>query len=140
MSCLSWLFSPPFVIIITITKMVALENLDCNDLNLNSLKKLKWKNKNQDMLKCWNGIHNGGKFLCRNNWHVPFLNPFMWLNFNSNFFDIQPFLEQLVIHMNAWGFNSQNDHSQLRTLPSKATSWTPWSKLSTLTILLVFWQ
>jgi len=83
MSCLSWLFSPPFVIIITITKMVALENLDCNDLNLNSLKKLKWKNKNQDMLKCWNGIHNGGKFLCRNNWHVPFLNPFMWLNFNS---------------------------------------------------------
>jgi len=115
--------------------------LDCNDLNLNSLKKLEWKNNNQDMLKCWNGIHNGDKFLCRNNWHVPFLNPFMWLSLNSKIFnfDIQPFLEQVVIHMNAWGFNSRNDHSQLRTLPSKATSWTPWSKLSTLTILLVFW-
>jgi hypothetical protein len=62
MSCLSWLFSPPYVIVITITTMVALENLDYNDLNLNSLKELEWKNKTQDMLKCWNGIHNGGKF------------------------------------------------------------------------------
>jgi hypothetical protein len=101
----------------------------------------------------------------------PFKKPLVWLNLNSKFFnfDIQPFLEQLVIHMNVWGFNSQNDHSQtyliedftikanitwfiydfinyslklsyqLRTLPSKATSWTPKSKLSTLTILLVFW-
>jgi hypothetical protein len=42
--------------------MVTLENLDCNDLNLNSLKELEWETKNQDMLKCWNGIHNGGKF------------------------------------------------------------------------------
>jgi hypothetical protein len=42
--------------------MVALEILDYNDLNLNSLKKLKSKNKNKNMLKCWNGIHNGGKF------------------------------------------------------------------------------
>jgi hypothetical protein len=37
MNCLSWLLSPPFIAI-TMTTIVAVENLNYNDLDLNSFK------------------------------------------------------------------------------------------------------
>jgi hypothetical protein len=42
MNCLSWLLSPPHIAITMIT-IVVVEKLNYNDLDLNSLKKSKWK-------------------------------------------------------------------------------------------------
>jgi hypothetical protein len=100
--------------VVTIITIVAVKNLDCNDLDLNSLKESNGKTLDQSKLTCCNGQHNSGGFHCKNNWHVSFFKPPSRPNLDSKILnlDIQPFLEHIFMHLNMVGFNPQGDHNQ----------------------------
>ncbi len=70
MNCLSWLLSPP-LIVITMIIIILVENLDYNYLDLNSLRESKWKNIGIKTSSS-DGQHNSGGFHHKNNWHVLF--------------------------------------------------------------------
>jgi hypothetical protein len=63
------------------TTIVLVENLDYNYVDLNSLKKSKWKNFGIKASSS-DGRHNNGGFHHKNNWHVP-LKPPLRPSFNS---------------------------------------------------------